>query len=1345
MMHNVADYDYNRFNDQLSLFYVFGYPSQRYYRGEVGDVGTCNYAFNVVMLNSYVISPQVSCVVNNIASASCVATPFATNSTYKATTDTFYVLTVSLNTQNTPIELDIKMNYQDSTFSNSVMVDYISLEKVKVACYDQPTTSFTGEIFETQLIQSGVGVIDNLNLKGYIKLPSSFTNVATYFPDAISPIDTTSFEHVYNNVYQVGMKLAISDPNILSELQFILGSSNSLFKFKNPWDGPVNQIIQYNRSKYDLSNGEIINEFDILFENGYVGPISHPITVLGGVANKAFSGFVGGTPPLSTYNGTNKVLDYFSITPSKTFTHNLLFTVQKYNGPVDPSQILHCTSPFELANTSFTFAFGLYNAPTEYTYPFGLVRVGQISTFSISSFFTPLGAPGRSITYIVNDNVVLTTISNSIGGYEVPPTLASMSVALLEEGYSSIKIKCTDSVSGVLYISLNMAGSEDIITLDSTHRIVGDPKNGVYEKLVKGHYLNAPYTVSIFDFANNALTVGRERLFYYYGVSTPSNTDIKLLEFINLLSVSNNDINVTNKGSSCRVNILADSSLPYQATNSFMLVLELNPLNPPVKAHSIFNSTTNMYQIDFTIPAGLMTGTIAYTLVYNSYLAKASHSMVNAKFGANSQIRVTSTPTFDHLFPVVEGVSGEQDMSLYPGKISLKWSISFSDTANFKSGSVTFASVYNKQGFTLPISANNPTFTVEFQLEIELNNCKEYDPTEFYYIQSIETEDVLGNKGKTVRWTNKTIHPFYKFDAVTDDYIYVKCLTTNDISLPQVNFVKSQFPVLDTTSSSSRNVEIDFNVFDDTSPISKTHLPVCYFLSLPSTFYSITAKIKEVVDTKNITWTCLGSLPYGFGSGYLIPVSIYGIYDTALNYIGYSAYDLATEEHLSYIDARVATAYEPFIQSTSTFYSTGGTLIIYGNSLGPQYRLVYLEQSTLSFICTSTTSTYIKCEGLPSTTVSFHISLNGESAVSNIFIVNPVLVAPDINTPSPTPTATSTPSCSSDCGEPLNYGKCINGACVCIPPHNGFDCKANIDNSTVIKPNPTQPTVNITIPGTSSGQTPQFTSFVSVVALHELDSAGTLLNNYQFNSDKWILVNEGSSSNDQVTTVQYKYVIDNSLNTTIVSTVQVFAKVTNITFGNQQLYMNPSTIKFTFNITSYPFTKSTNALQVIMTAALESSKKVACSYKEFIDDQSNSQYLRIQIEDRSLFGRFIKFGMVDGREQIITNTVLDSSYGGKDLSTSTSDQSYIGLNVPYYTKYALLDPDFSVLVETRSARDQANSVCTSESSKKLTNAQLAGIIVGGVVFVFIVCAIAIYLYTRKSTSPIAMKLRRIGK
>ncbi|KAF2072393.1 hypothetical protein CYY_006285, partial [Polysphondylium violaceum] len=71
-------------------------------------------------------------------------------------------------------------------------------------------------------------------------------------------------------------------------------------------------------------------------------------------------------------------------------------------------------------------------------------------------------------------------------------------------------------------------------------------------------------------------------------------------------------------------------------------------------------------------------------------------------------------------------------------------------------------------------------------------------------------------------------------------------------------------------------------------------------------------------------------------------------------------------------------------------------------------------------------------------------------------------------------------------------------------------------------------------------------------------------------------------------------------------------------------------------------------------------------------------------------------------------------------------------------------PDFSILVDNRAvSKSDQNSICTSKSSSKLSAGQIAGIVVGGAVFLFILVALAVYLLSRKGTSPIAVKLRKI--
>jgi len=138
--------------------------------------------------------------------------------------------------------------------------------------------------------------------------------------------------------------------------------------------------------------------------------------------------------------------------------------------------------------------------------------------------------------------------------------------------------------------------------------------------------------------------------------------------------------------------------------------------------------------------------------------------------------------------------------------------------------------------------------------------------------------------------------------------------------------------------------------------------------------------------------------------------------------------------------------------------------------------------------------------------------------------------------------------------------------------------------------------------------------------------------------------------------------------------------------------------------------------------------------------ESESEFIKMQVNDHSLYGRFIKRGIIDGRIKLVTNTPLNTEY----KSTSSKSQTHIGINIPFYKQSVQLDPDFSVLVENRAVNNNdENSICKSSSSNKLTKGQIAGIVVGGVVFLFIIAATTIYLFSRKGTSPIAVKLRKM--
>ncbi|KAF2069261.1 hypothetical protein CYY_009422, partial [Polysphondylium violaceum] len=83
------------------------------------------------------------------------------------------------------------------------------------------------------------------------------------------------------------------------------------------------------------------------------------------------------------------------------------------------------------------------------------------------------------------------------------------------------------------------------------------------------------------------------------------------------------------------------------------------------------------------------------------------------------------------------------------------------------------------------------------------------------------------------------------------------------------------------------------------------------------------------------------------------------------------------------------------------------------------------------------------------------------------------------------------------------------------------------------------------------------------------------------------------------------------------------------------------------------------------------------------------------------------------------------------ISTQSEQQTYIGINIPFYSKSVQLDPDFSVLIDQRPASDNEDAVC-GKSKSKLSKGQLAGIIVGSVVMgAVVVTAIAYAIYKNK--------------
>ncbi|KAM9992837.1 hypothetical protein ACTFIY_010257 [Dictyostelium cf. discoideum] len=193
--------------------------------------------------------------------------------------------------------------------------------------------------------------------------------------------------------------------------------------------------------------------------------------------------------------------------------------------------------------------------------------------------------------------------------------------------------------------------------------------------------------------------------------------------------------------------------------------------------------------------------------------------------------------------------------------------------------------------------------------------------------------------------------------------------------------------------------------------------------------------------------------------------------------------------------------------------------------------------------------------------------------------------------------------------------------------------------------------------------------------------------------------------------------------------------------------MKPSSIKYTIYIYQYPFSTSLSQLQLIISAtAITNSNSEICSNKEFDNTTSeSSDYVKLSISGKSLYGRFIRRALVDSAPITISNELLDKSLGA--ISDSHISQSFIGINIPIYNKNVKIDPDFSLLLNSNpSNTTNENSICsaksTTRSKSSLTTSQLAGIIVGSVGAIAIVFATVV---TIKRKRALKKEMKVFGK
>ncbi|KAM9985980.1 hypothetical protein ACTFIZ_004230, partial [Dictyostelium cf. discoideum] len=976
-----------------------------------------------------------------------------------------------------------------------------------------------------------------------------------------------------------------------------------------------------------------------------------------------------------------------------------------------------------------------------FSWPFGF-ESGQNSNYSLkASFLKPSYSPNVIGRCTLNNNGNINIqIDNRINSSLLPLELESCKIIHLFEQVHLLRIKIKPTYKDMgynIFIHIN----EDINGIFRQESLV-DAENNIYE--------------IVYDFKGKGLqflsigdsTFKKSQNYYlnrYFSTNPFRIIDYKapiiLPVLIGNITFLRNYIDVTNKSVD---NIIYFNYNGTQAHSDPSASFSLFIFNSNTTASSLYfnglkfatwNSTISKYQIKFKVLANTRPGPLSFFLMggYQS-------SITNNMFPLSSQLFIISK-NFDEYGPIFNNIEK------FNSPNEFGWEFTIDDPINgFDYGDIIVRGEMDSSTYKFHLTTQNLTrgdkFNGDYKINITIpNKCASQN----YIITQVKLYDTQGFSGEfsAVNGINGIKNVFINYlSDPTINKLYKTCSGENNGIDSSPPVLTSFIPILGQNSDATQYLSFSFEAVDIESGLKDKQYPIVYIQTIEAQTLECESSIISINETA-AKYTCTIDLPIGFGYNSDIIFSVYGFINNGGYYSGYSSESL---NNLSFLYTINNMIFSEIVQITkcSTFHSFDSQLWITGRGFNStqQVYVKYDGDSSFDQIIIPTTvywsAMYIK--NIKPTDKPFIIKVSDYPLTSNEFTVIPIVYNFIYPTPTQTPIPTSSPiptnkpqTCLGEpvCGGP-KQGYCSSSGCVCYPPWIGNDCNSQVIIIPQPSTNTSEPSTELPIIDNNNNQTSNstnylFKSLISIVSLRELDFNSNQVNLYTF--DKWIYTPINNVKSQYFTSIQSGDLKStNQLTTNITVTLEWFNQTTIIQFANNNITMNPSSIKYTIEITEYKFINQLNSLQLVMSALFESStSKDTCSLKEFgeTSDGDNSNFFKIQIDDHSLYGRFIKRAIIDSKVSSIENQLLDSKMNS--IQTPSVSQSFIGITIPNYKQSIIIDPDFSVLIDSKSvSNDDSNSICTSNKSK-LTSAQLAGIIIGSIAFAAVVIISVVYL------------------
>ncbi|KYQ90014.1 EGF-like domain-containing protein [Tieghemostelium lacteum] len=964
-------------------------------------------------------------------------------------------------------------------------------------------------------------------------------------------------------------------------------------------------------------------------------------------------------------------------------------------------------------------------------YPYGVTR--RINEAVTMKLVTRPKDYQRQLTLSTNSGNIFDATVGTIFD-TVAPSLDSVEYIQVSSVSYIVRVSASDALSGVYSIQIG------VLKLSLQDLISGTPNNGVFEKYVDERlFFNFEPSMSIllFDYAGNSQGFLSTSTGLPYSYFTPNQLPFASAYLNSLFQITDvsymiNDIDLSVVGCQNTIYIGLSSNITLDRDTP----LKLNFYGIPTLRSEViiakWNEKFQKYTADFYLPPRLF-GFDSIIV----YIAYKNAQLFLPALKNSFQLRAKSEYA-DQMPPLVTEIISSSDLNNQTGG-TISWSFKISDPYNgLKSGKIQVVSdlePFLPIEFLIKPNANQNPLLDYYNVSITIPpNCV----SQTFFINSIELTDngmqtsLYRYKGKQLPTPSFSALMLFLNDSASMDKLSI---TTNcmqlrtDTTPPTItSFIigtKSSPVVVTAPLDADRTINAVFTVTDTESEIDTIRfIPVCYLFGTLFDKISVQSYLVNT-SSKTATFQCDIVIPYRFDYTSKVLVGVYGYSDNQLNIGG-------TPPNLPEMTTTIAffAGSSPYIQSVER---EGTTLTIVGNNFATLGTSVTVGPKTYQVVPLGSIVIIIK-DIIP-ITVPSNVTVIVSSQASNDVLIQP---DPPINTPSPSTTASPNTPCpgTPQCGGSSN-GQCINGKCQCIKPWIGVDCLSQ----NIITPSPTINTTNPDIDNNFNttfpdGETVTLKSLISIVSLKELKPDGTIVIEHPFT--QWVYTNTTSlQSNSNIQEFTYKTnITNNNLLTPISVTLQYFKQPETIIFANEKLEMLASTIKYRIDISKYNFSSGLNTLQFVMSAALESQGS-SCSAQESgdIDNENLSEFVKLQVDTHSLYGRFIKRGIIDNRIQQISNTIITNSVPENPSSNSIS-QTFIGINIPNFRSSVTIDPDFSILIDTTPASEKPDSICaiTDTTESKLSKSQLAGIIIGAVAFATIIIVSVSYYFYKKNQS-----------